>query len=167
MRLAHSSRCRAAPGTMGRFWRASYLRACCSCPASTASATPGQRIRARPTSSSVAKLLPTRRRRSCVNALDRACPRAHCAQVYASQRFQDLRCAFARGRNSQPPRPEVPRSGLEGPSRRRKRGYEPGHPSRREASPRPQDEVVGSRTKTRVRCRPSLKLRVAYSREQT
>jgi multisubunit Na+/H+ antiporter MnhB subunit len=58
-------------------------------------------------------------------------------------------------RNSQPPRPEAPRSGLEGRSRRRERRRELEHPSRREAIGRseerpsiaglwlrPQDEVV-------------------------
>ena len=44
--------------------------------------------------------------------------------------------------NSKPPRPEAPRSGLEGRSRRRQRGYEPDHPLR-PAFGAPQDEVVG------------------------
>ena len=37
-------------------------------------------------------------------------------------------------RNSQPPRPEAPQSGLEGRFRSRKLGYELDNPSRREAS---------------------------------
>ena len=40
---------------------------------------------------------------------------------------------FVTARNSQPPRPEAPRSGLEGRLKRRQRGNELDHPSRREA----------------------------------
>jgi hypothetical protein len=40
---------------------------------------------------------------------------------------------FVTARNSQPPRPEAPRRGLEGRFRRRQRGDELDHPSRREA----------------------------------
>src|SRR3984885_4954008 len=81
MRRTRSSPCRAAPGTTRRSWRASSLRRCCSCPASMASATTGQKIQAKPTSYSAARLSPMRRRRLCVKALN------------------------GNGLNSQPPRP--------------------------------------------------------------
>src|ERR1700727_810811 len=102
MRRTRSSPCRAAPGTTRRSWRASSLRRCCSCPASTASATTGQKIQAKPTSYSAARLSPMRRRRLCVKALN------------------------GNGLNSQPPRPEAPRSSLEGRFRSRKTSLQTG-----------------------------------------
>src|ERR1700722_11294182 len=61
----------------------------------------------------------------------------------------------------QSPRPEAPRCGLEGRSRRRKSWNELDHPSRRDAPHRPQDEVIGFDVGPRSRIIPPARSRHA------